>query len=326
MEESRIMTNIKRPVIAAVATLFILALAIPAFSAGALAGSTYEQQILQARYDLVSARVNFATGVLTDTATLVVNASDLMAHVDVLNGDLDALRRYVDANDKSGFESYLSGTIRPDMEAALDALKSDMRQFKEWGVSAETIAQLREDYQARKAMFEQETNAAILEFGNIRLSFYNDVMSRADARIVELRDKGIDVSAMQGVVAGAESNVVGPLQSAVSSGDASAVKQELHDKCLGNGALYSYHFYAKIDLEALKAISDKIEASTNNSTILGQLDRVNERLSAAESTLSVVGTRPYMAEQQSQVWDNLKAASEGLREIIMELNCQDTQG
>jgi hypothetical protein len=320
------MINMKRPVIAAAATLFLLAIAIPAFTACGLAESPYEQQILQARYDMVNARVGFAAGVLSDTSSLVVNASDLNAHVDKLNGDLNTLKGFVNSNDRSGFDSFVSGTIQPDMKSALDALKADMQQFKAWGVSGETIKQLREDYQARKSTFEQQTNAAIVELGNIRLTYYNDVVSKADARMSEMSARGIDVSGMQGVTAGAESNVVSPLQSAVSSGDANAVKEQLKDKCIANGAPYSYHIYAKLDLEALNAVGAKIGAGTNNSSIQQQLAAVNEKLSNAEGTLNVVGTNPYTADQQSQVWDNLKAASEGLKEIIKELNCQNAQG
>lgn len=316
--------KMKRTVITAAATLFILAIAIPVFTTSGLAASPYDQQILQARYDLASARVNFATGVLTDTSTLVASASDLIAHVDELNCDLSTLKGYVDgyvdANDKNGFDSYVSGTIQPDMQSALDALKADMKQFKAWGVTPATIQQLRADYQNRKNTFDQQTNAAIIELGGIRLTYYNDLMSKTDARMSELSGKGIDVSGMQSVKTGAESNVIGPLQSAVSSGDANAVKAELNDKCLANGAPYSYHFYAKIDLEALKAISAKIGACVNNSTVQQQLAEVNAKLSSAESTLNVVGTNPYTSEQQSQVWDNLKAASDGLKAIIKELN------
>jgi hypothetical protein len=312
----------------AAAALFLLALAMPLFTMSGLAASSspYEQQILQARYDMVSARVSFATGVLTDTSTLVANASDLNAHVDKLNGDLNTLKGYVNSNDKGGFDGYVSGTIQPDMQASFDALKADMKQFKAWGVSAETIAQLKADYQSRKSTFEQQTNAATIELGNIRLSYYNDVLSAADDHMAKLSARGIDVSGMQSVKAGAESKVVSPLQSAVSSGDASAVKEQLKDKCIANGAPYSYHIYAKLDLEALKAVSAKVSASTNSSSIQQQLAAVNEKLSSAEGTLNMVGTNPYTADQQSQVWDNLKAASDGLKEIIKELNGQNTQG
>lgn len=317
--------SIKRAGITAVATLFVLMLAVPALTMSGRAASPYEQQILQARYDFVSARVNFAAGVFTDTAARVANASDLNAHADELNADLSALHNYVSSNDKNGFDSYLSGTIRPGMESGMAALKADLLRFKEWGVSAGTRQQLRADYQSRKSAFEQQTDAAVMELGNVRLTYYNDVMSKADGRMAQMSAKGVDVSGMQAVKSGAMSSVVGPLQSAFSSGDADAVKAQLHDQCLADGQPYSYHFFAKTDLEALKAVSAKVDAGTDNETIQAQLADVNAKLSSAEGTLNVVGTSPYTADQQDQVWDSLKAASEGLKTIIKGLNCQSAQ-
>ncbi len=320
--------RMKKMGITIAATLFILALAVPAFtmSGFAAASNPGEQQLLQARYDLVSARVNFATGVLSDTSGLVANASDLNPHVDKLNADLNTLKGYVSSADRSGFNGYVSGAIHTDVQAAMDALKADMKQFKAWGVSAATIQQLRADYQERKATFEQQTNAATVELGNARLAYYNTVMSKTDAHMANMSAKGIDVSGMQNVKSGAQSSVVAPLQSAVSSGDANAVKAELKDKCLGDGQPYSYHFYAKEDLEALKATSAKVAAGTNNSTVLQQLADVNAKLASAESTLSAVGTNPYTTGQKDQVWNDLKAASEGLKTIIKEINGQNDQG
>jgi len=320
-------TQMKKAYVTAAALLFVMMLAIPAVAMNVSAASTsYDQQVLQARYDLVSARVSFATGVYTDTMALVTNASDLQAHVNKLNGDLPTLKGYASSGDRSGFNSYLTGTIQPDMKSGMAALAADVKQFKAWGVNAATIQQLKADYQSRKNTFDQQTNAAIIELGNARLSYYNDVMSKDDQRISQLSAKGIDTSGMQSAKSDAMSNVVTPLQSAINSNNADAVKQQLHDRCLGNGQPYSDHFFAKTDLAALQATSAKVAASTDNATIQQQLSDVNAKLSASQSTLGAVGTNPYTSDQQNQVWNNLKAASDGLKTILKELNSQNTQG
>jgi len=151
-------------------------------------------------------------------------------------------------------------------------------------------------------------------------------MSKDDQRMSQLSARGIDVSGMESVKSEAMSSVVTPLQSAISSGNADAVKAELHDKCLGNGQPYSDHFFAKTDLAALTATGAKIGASTDNATIQQQLADANAKLSSAQGTLNVVGTNPYTSDQQSQIWDNLKAASDGLKTILKELNSQNKQG
>lgn len=300
----------------AMAVLLIAAVAAPSFAAPA---SPYEQQVLQVRYDMVSARVGFTTGVMADVVSLVPQASDLGAHIEKLNADLATLNGYVTANDRQGFNGFVCGTIQPDMKAAHEALRTDRSHFREWNVTVETRQQLKADYERRKAMFEAQIRACVLELGGIRVDYYNDVLARNDARVANLSDRGVDVSGMLNVKAGAQSNVIGPLQSAVNAGDANATRDELRGKCLGNGAPYSFHYWAKTDLEALKGITARI---ADNATRAGHGDdiaSINTKLATVEGTLAVVGTSPYTEEQQEAIWDNLKAASEELRALLQEL-------
>lgn len=323
------MITIKKFGFVVAAALMIVVAIAPTFAlpASAASANPYDQQILQARYDYVSARVGFMTGVLSDTASLVANASDLNTNVRALDNDLDTLKGYVNANDKAGFDNCVKATIHTDMQAAVDALKADRQQFKEWGVTAATKQQLLSDYQSRKVACESQTNSATVEMGGVKLQYYNDVMSKADSGIATLSSKGVDVSGMQAAESGARTNVIAPLQSAVSSGDAGAVKSELTGKCLGNGAPYSYHYFAQSDLAKLNALTEKI---ADNATAAGhgdQISDVNARLSAAQGALSAAGTSPYSGDQKDTVWNNLKAASGELKTIIQELQGgQSNQG
>jgi hypothetical protein len=135
----------------------------------------------------------------------------------------------------------------------------------------------------------------------------------------KLSAKGVDVSGMQNVVSGARSAVIIPLQSAVASGNADSVKAELKNKCLGNGAPYSYHFWAKKDIAGTSAISARIADNATAAGLGDQLADVNAKIAAAQSTLDSAGTNPYTVEQRDNIWNNLKAAAEGLKNIIKAL-------
>lgn len=303
------------------AALLILVTAAPAFAQQALAASAnpYEQQILQARYDFVSARVGFMTGVMSDTASLVPQASNLQAPADKLNSDLTTLNGYVQANDKEGFNAYIKGTLTSDVQAAQDLIKVDRQQFKDWNVTAQTKAELLKDYQARKATYDTQVNGIIIKLGNLKLDYYHDVMSKADDRMAIMSSKGIDISGMQGVQAEAHSNVVSPLYSAVNSGDPNAIRDQLKSRCLGNGAAYSDHYFAKMDYQALKAITSRIADNATKAGCRDQIADVNAKLSTVDSTLSTVGTSTYAGDQKDTIWNNLKAASEEIKTIIQEL-------
>jgi len=300
----------------AMAVLMIAAFTVPSLAA---TSNPDEQQMLQARYDSVSARVGFTTGVMTDIVSLVPQASGLNTNIDQLNADLSTLGGYVSAVDPAGFSSFVSGTINPDLQAANRAMVEARTHYREWNVTLQTRQELRTKYDARKATFDAQMQTVTVELGNIRLGSYNDAVSKANARMDKLSARGVDVSGMQAVISGGQASVIQPLQAAVASGNSDSVKAELKGKALGNGAPYSYHFWAKKDIASTSAISAKI---ADNATLAGygdQLAAVNADIAAAQSALDAAGTNPYTAEQMGSVWDNLKTAAEGLKDIIKAL-------
>lgn len=298
------------------AALIMGAIAVPSFAAPA---STYDQQILQIRYDTVSARVGFTTGVMTDIVSLVPQASDLNDQAGKLNADLSALNGYVSANDQKGFNTCVSGTINSDIKAANQAMAADRAHFREWNVTKETRQQLKTDFDSRKTTYESQIRSDTLQLGSLRLAYYNQAVAGYDGRIANLSAKGADVSGMQSVMAGARSSVISPLQSAVSAGDVNATKEELKGKCLGNGAPYSYHFWAKMDLESLKAGTARLADNATKAGHGDQITDVNAKLATVQSTLNAAGTSPYSGDQKDNIWNSLKAASEELKTVIQEM-------
>jgi|GEM_PF-4239903 len=330
VQEVKHMTiGIRKLGIISAATLFVLAIAIPVFVVSGIAATpnAYDQQILQSRYDMTSANIGFVTGVMTDTVSLVPQASNLQQPADKLNSDLATLQGYVSSDDRDGFNNYVKNTITPDVKSAQTAIKDDRTQWKSWNVTPSTIQQLKTDYQNRKTAYDSQVNAAWVQLGNARLQYYNSVMSNNDAVMANMTSKGLGVSGMQAAENGAKSNVIAPLQSAVSSGDATTIKNELKAKSLGDGAPYSYHFFANNDLARLQSISNKISASGNlSSSVQQQLDDANAKLNAASSVLQTVGTSPYSGSQSDQIWGDggLKGAAQELKTIVNEL--QNKQG
>lgn len=105
----------KKLILIPAALMLVMAIAIPAFALNGMAATSapYEQQVLQARYDMTSANVGFITGVMADAVSLIPQASNLQAPADKLNSDLATLQGYVSSVDNAGFNSYIQNTIIP---------------------------------------------------------------------------------------------------------------------------------------------------------------------------------------------------------------------
>lgn len=158
--------------------------------------------------------------------------------------------------------------------------------------------------------------------GSKKRDYYNKVLNGSEQRISAMRQAGIDVSGMETVLAGARSDVVAPLGSALDSGDKDQVSSELKSKCLFNGTSYSYHYGAKMDLEALKATIKKIENVATRAGHGGEITEAKLHISNAESTMLAAGTSPYTAEQKAYINAELKSASLILADVIVSMNAE----
>lgn len=180
--------------------------------------------------------------------------------------------------------------------------------------------------QAKAAANGSRINDAYVKVGNQRLTDYNNLLSKEDSQIANLGSKGFDVSGLQSVENGARSSVVAPLQTAVNTGDGATIKAQLKSTCLDNGMPYSYHYSAKINLERLTTVNNKLLTLVNNSTIQGQLSDVSSKLSAVRGQLDAIGTSPYTGSQKDDVWNGLKDAALEMKTAIQEINANHNHG
>ncbi|HMK45559.1 MAG TPA: hypothetical protein VK436_02935 [Methanocella sp.] len=311
----------KTGIVVLAAVLFVMAVTQPMSAFAATQQVHDNHQTLQVRYDGVVARVDFMSGVISDTASLVPQASaNLNSHINILNSDLNTLNAYAAASNSTDFNSFIRDTLSPDMEASNEALKADAAHFKAWGVTKETREQLRMDYSNRKAAYQDAMSQETLALGTAKLAAYNSDINAINVQIANWSAKGIDTTGMKNVVNGAGSSVVAPLQSAVSAGDVNATREPLRSTCLYNGAPYSYHMAAKMDTERLKALTGKISANATAAGYGNQIANINTQLASAQDQLNQIGASPYTGDQRTSLFDTLKDASLELKTIIREMN------
>ncbi|HMK46597.1 MAG TPA: hypothetical protein VK436_08215 [Methanocella sp.] len=223
------------------------------------------------------------------------------------------------SQDKNSFDSYLTGTVQPDSKAAISALQADRQKYRSWNVTKDTRTQLQSDYKSLKATFDSAQNQNAVQMGQARLSQYNDEIADANSQISNLSSKGVDTSEMQSIVSGAESNVVTPLQNAVNSGNADTIRSTMKSTCMCNGAPYSYHLVSRLDLARLQALTEKISDNATKAGYGSQISDINTKLTSVQTTLSQASTNPLPSDQQSQLNNNLKDASEELKSVMQDM-------
>lgn len=283
---------------------------------------------LDTRATHLACRIDFTATVIDSVVAKVPATLDaLSGHSATLKSDKAELESLAEAGDRAGFNSFVSGTVRPDMAGAIAALAKERRNYKSYNLTNETITALRADYDAAREQMKECEKGSIIKLGSARIRHYNAIIDVWQTTTDKLGEKGVSTTAMQGVIGGAESNVIAPLQAAVDSGDSEQVKAALKTYCLGNdcpgngdAAPQNYHGFAKINLERLQAIVDKLQETAESSV----LEDAEAKLDIVHSTLAQVGGSQYSEEQQSAVWDNLREAAKLVRDYMRSIRPAST--
>jgi len=273
-------------------------------------------------------RIDFTATVIDSVVAKVPATYDaLSGHSATLKNDKAELESLAAAGDRDGFNSFVSGTVKPDMADGIKALAKERRNYKSYNLTNDTITSLRADYDAAREQMKECEKGSIVKLGQARIRHYNSIIDVWQTTTDKLGEKGVSTAAMQAVIGGAESNVIAPLQSAVDSGDSEQVKAALRTYCLGNGcpgngdaAPQNYHGFAKINIERLQAIVDKLQETADSSL----LEEAEAKLDIVRSTLAQVGGNQYSEEQQDAVWDNLREAAKLVRDYMRSIGPAST--
>lgn len=158
----------------------------------------------------------------------------------------------------------------------------------------------------------------IMRVGQYKLTYYEQVLLKSEQIVTNISQLGIDTSAMESVISGARSGVLNPLKSALDSGDNTGVTNKT--KCLSNGTSYGYHYGSKMDMEAMKAVTAKIERIVMIAGYGTEIKEVKTHLNNAEKAIDKVGTRPYTLGEMKYIATELEDASVALAEIIQAMN------
>lgn len=230
--------------------------------------------------------------------------------------------------DVKEFNEFVRGTVIPDLKEAWEAVKEDRASFRKWGVSNETIRELRIEANESRTEYEECVSSAIVLAGRAKVSWYNEVLAKAQNKVANLSAKGIDATEMTSVINGAESKVVGPLEAAVATDNSATIKSALHTYRLfngGNESSVSYHFAAKFATAKLDAVLAKIAPEAKAAGYEAQVNEIQAKISAASALLQQIGDKKYTEGQREQVWGDIKSAGEQLRELLDKLHGESAE-
>ena len=305
---------------------FLPALALLMLSNVAFATSTAQNQtILVAAYQFADCKTNFAVGLMNDVANSTPSLKvQLNASITALNKDTTQLYAYANAGNVAQFQAYLTGTYNPELANISSTLSSD---YKAANFSSNTIATLRSEYNASKAVYNNCALNSSKSYGGAKIAIYNSYIAQYQnftSRYGSLANKyGINYSSLTAIVNNATPQVITPLQNGINSAkNATQVEQTLSQYCLLSGCTkgFNYHLDAKLYTQALTIAYNKLQSidigGIINST---QMSELNMDTQNSTSILNSVGSGSYTTAQQSSIFNNLTGGLHVLEKIINSL-------
>jgi hypothetical protein len=157
------------------------------------------------------------------------------------------------------------------------------------------------------------------DFANGRINNFKNSLDVYQKKISVLSAKGVDVSSLNQIISDANTQIIAPLQSAISSaGDASSLNQAIKKYCLFDGCVNgtNFHLAAKFETAKLQIALNKINSSSEATQL--QTDLTN-----AKNILTQVGTSQYTSDQNKNLWN---AISNGYKVIKSILNSNKLSG
>jgi hypothetical protein len=267
--------------------------------------SSASQALLNYSYTAVNCRTAFIATEVNDSVAAVNGISHLTANLSVLRTQNAHLYTYVGAGNVIGFETYLHGIYDPSEQNLAVSTRVAIRGSAN---TTNTVrSQLKNEFSSARGVFINCSAGPVVKIADKKLAFYNNAIAQFNAQISFLSSHNVSTANMTTIVAGAQTQIVTPLQTAVSTGNQTQIQAALNQYCMFNGCQNgtNYHLDAKYSIAKLYAIDAKLRALSNNtSDINGSVAALNN----ASAELGVVGSAQYSNGNGAKIWANIRLA------------------
>ncbi len=285
----------------------------------AFADSSKNSQFLQSQMARITCNTNFVTGYANDAMSIVPSASSLSQDVDKIQTDVTTLQGYVDSSNKTGFASFTKNTYRPDLKT----LNIDERNaLKVANLTSDQKTTLKSDYKSLKVSLKGCLYSTTLkQLATSKTARYEAAILKMQNRSGTMNAKGLNTTALNQVISGADSQLEALKNAINSSSDIKELKSALGSNCMYDGCKNgtNFHFAAKSAVAIQQSMLNRIQTLPNATNFSSQITQAQNDLNGAQSILDTVGTGKYTGKQATDVWNFIKDATHVIHQLGKEL-------
>ncbi len=268
-------------------------------------------QALNVRYDHLQCKVDF-TNTQIDTLNKYVTQLDQSANKDVLVTDMNNLKVFVTANNKTEFDAYVTNTLIPDLNKASQDLSTVKTNFKQYNLSNETRTALISELTTAK-----KTYSACIADKEVKMSKvmekHMEKWSDHLEQIMEKMDKkNITTENMTAIIAEMTAKH-DQLQQLINSGNITKMKEfmkEYQD--------LQFHYAAKFEVARLNGYKDKLESLADKYNQSDKMKDIDKKIHDLENYTK----EDYKSKgsEHKKVLDDIKALESSMKDTAKNIN------
>lgn len=270
---------------------------------------------LEARLTRLTCKINFAMSQVDIFAENVPSAPDLSSHKEKLSSDLTALQGYAQQGDVSGFNIFVSGTFKQDMQSATTELNNAKGKLNTYGFSITQLRSVLLEFKSNREDYTKCLSSAVLSVAQKNLDYIKYWITTKETVVTTMTEKGYDTSEMQTILNSVKTNVIAPLETAVATGDSEKILQATKD------ARSKYlHSWARFNISHLNQYVNRLEEADTEDQYSSEISAIKNNITAANSI--VAQGEKYTENQFQQVYNYLTDASSGIKELAKKMQAK----
>jgi len=232
---------------------------------------------------------------------------ELSAYKDKLDADYTKLKEFAEAFNQKEFNGYLTTIFKDNLKDAAKNIREAKRDYKRTNMTKEDKKQLRENHKKLEGEFaECINNAEKLRVDN-RIDYLNRWVTRWNAQIEKMKEKGYDTTEMEAVVKDATDKLSPTLE---------AIKNSTKDNrkiLMDNARNLHLHLWARFEIARINSFFKSMENDAVVAGLQTDIEAIKAKLDEA-SKLAVEGKR-YAPGEFETTWNAIKDAAQMLKKL-----------
>jgi len=267
--------------------------------------------ILDARLDVLSCRIDFASVQIDLIRTDIAGAPDLSTDKVKIQAGIGQLKAYASSGDKENFSKYVVNNLAADMKTASEHIQAVKKDYKKYNISKQEKQTIKAAFKYKADKYRTCMNSTTVANAKQALKAIDKWIDNAQKRIDQLKGKGYDTSGLSAIVADAKGNYQ-TLSDAIATKDAKKVSEaatEVRDKHL--------HYCANFRGAELTLYIEKLEGIDTNKKYTAALDQAGKEIDAALA-IAVPG-HEYTEGEFAAVWTDLNKAGKTISDTAKSI-------